>query len=578
MDEAAGGALASQEDIEKEERIKRLTPFAKDVVMVLVKTIKATKMYLPNNPIYQKFREELKEKLDVYFMDEEYLSLVVNQLELTFLDQQVYQNPDKDDNIALMFFKDGVREFCFHKGITPGEIDGFIDILKFDYKGRDLDDDLVTLLWEKDFQYVTYTVTDEATEEEAEEQSTLFSFDEEPEAPGRIEELKARVSSDTGGAHAAAAGEGGASAEAAGLSRPPVDEGDGYERIRGTFKPPDDLSLLAELTDIFCEILVTEPEREHFDAVGETLSKALDIFVQRGDLALATILVMKLQELAGDPRLAGRSDGIERIIDRASSGDLVRKVGQYIGQGGLGAMESAGSYLGQLDARAIGPTIALLEDLENMKARKAICDILAMQCGGDGKLLTPFLGHRHWFVVRNLVMVLGKVADPDTVEALGGVLGHDEARVRREAAYALAAIKGGKAEDLLALSISDKDRGVRALSARLLIEQAPEKAYERLVAAVADKGFTGRDFEEKKEMFELLGRSGGAKAVPYFAVQFKKKGIWNSQKRDKARALAAYGLAAAGGEEAYELLQSGIDAKSKEIRTACIEGLRRIKR
>jgi hypothetical protein len=362
------------------------------------------------------------------------------------------------------------------------------------------------------------------------------------------------------------------------LSWPVEDLDQGYERMRGTFKTPDDLSLLTELTEIFCEILVTETESEHFDMVAETLSKALDIFVQRGDLALATILVMKVQELAAHPRLAGRAGSLEKIIDRACSGDLIKKVGQYIGQGGLEAMESAGSYLSQLDARALGPTVTLLEDVENRKTRKAICDIITAQCGGNGKLLTPFLNHKYWFVVRNIVMILGKVADPDTVEALVGALNNSDPKVRREVVYALATIKGEKAEDFLAQAISDRDRSVRALAARLLTEQVPEKAYARLVEAVSEKGFQGKDFDEKKEVFELLGRAGGEKAVPYFAAEFRKKGLWGSQKRDKSRACAAYGLAAAGGDEAYELLQSGIDSKSKVIRTACIDGLKRLKR
>ena len=130
----------------EEERAKKLVPLAKDVVMVLVKTIKATRMYLPNNPVYQKFYDELLEKLRVFFDEEEALSFLVDRFELTFMGHQVYHNPDKEDNLALMFFKDGIREFCFHKGVTPEEAYGFIDILKTDVKDMELDNDLVTLL------------------------------------------------------------------------------------------------------------------------------------------------------------------------------------------------------------------------------------------------------------------------------------------------------------------------------------------------------------------------------------------------------------------------------------------------
>ena len=114
----------------EEERAGKLVPLAKDVVMVLVKTIKASRMYLPNNPVYQKFYDEFLDKLKAFFNEEESLSFLVDRFELTFMGKQVYHNPDREDNLSLMFFKDGIREFCFHKGITPEEAHGFIDLMK----------------------------------------------------------------------------------------------------------------------------------------------------------------------------------------------------------------------------------------------------------------------------------------------------------------------------------------------------------------------------------------------------------------------------------------------------------------
>ncbi len=577
MDEDLEPTLSQEETKEKEERIKRLTPLAKDVVLVLVKTIKATKMYLPNNPIYQKFREEMKEKFDIYFKDEEYLSFLVHRFEFTFLDQQVYQNPDKEDNIALMFFKDGIREFCFHKDISPDEINGFIEILKFDARDRELDDDLVTLLWEKDFEHITYTVTDEATEEEAAEEDALFSFEEEPEAIRQLEELRARAAregesspGDLGGISV-----GVTAGEALGVLNGSHDE-ENYEARRGTYPVPDERGLLTELTDIFYEILITENDMERFEMVADSLSRALEIFVQRGDLALATIVVMKVQDLAKDPRIGDLRPKLEKIVDKASSDALIKMVGDYISQGGQEAMEAAGSYLTQLDIRALGPMVGLLESLESRKARKAVCDIISAQCGTDGSALLPYLKHRYWYVTRNVVMVLGKVADQDTVPAIGELAKHEDARVRKEALNALAAIKGKVAEDIIAGMLSDPDRQVRGLSGRLLTELAPERAFELLSQSVSRKEFDDREFDEKKEVFELIGRSGGPKAVPFMLERFKKKGFFGGQKRDRMRACAAYGLAAAGGEEAYGLLRSEIDSKSRIVRAACLDGLKRI--
>jgi HEAT repeat protein len=586
--EAAFFSENAEEEREKQERIDRLTPLAKEVVMVLVKTIKATKLYLPNNPIYQRFRDELQEKFEKYFQDEEMLSFMVQRFELLFLDKQVYHNPDKEDNIALMFFKDGIREFCFHRGITPEEIDGFIDILKFDARERELDDDLVTLLWEKDFKYVTYTVTDEATEEEALEEESLLSFEEEPEALRQLDELRARAADTAGvtGAAEAASPLGKRGDEAL---EGPVRElenlyaadsaEDDYLAIRGSYKPPDDVTLLNDLTDIFYEILITEKSQENFDALVESLSKAMEIFVSRGEMALATILVMKVQELAASGDIPGEwVPKLDLVVNKAASEKLVDKVGEFIEQGGQEAMEAAGSYLSQLDSRAIPSTVRLLESIDNRRARKALCDIINAQCGGNGKLLIPFLAGKPWYVLRNVLMVLGKVADPETAPAVGAALRHVEPRVRREAISTLLAIKGEKAEGFISAGLNDEDRSIRSLSARVLAELSPDKAYEQLTALASGAKFKEREFDEKKETYEIIGRTGQEKAFPFFAQQFNKKGFLRTKRSETQRALAAYGLAACGTEEAYEALQSGIDSKSKLVRTACLAGLKRMKR
>ncbi len=591
MEEYKGPAAyreGGEEERRKQELTARLTPLVKDIVMVIVKTVKATRLYLPNNPIYRKFRDELKEKFDRFFEEEDMLSLAVRRFELLFLDQQVYNNPDKEDNIALMFFKDGVREFCFHKDITPEEIDGFIEILKFDMKERELDDDLVTLMWEKDFRAITYTVTEEATEEEAFEEENLLNFGGEPEGLKQLEELRARAADYARKPVGAGAAEGfpeisglaatGARGHGHGISAPDSDEDD-YAAIRGSYKPPDDLSLLNELTDILYEILITEKSDENFGVVVESLSRALEIFVMRGDLTLATILVMKVQDLVVNSGMAGdRAAEIDSVVNRAASGKLVGRVGEFIEQGGQEALEAAGSYLTQLDSRAIPPTVRLLETIPTRRIRKAVCDIVQSQCGGNGKLLLPFLSGEPWYVVRNVVMILGKVADPDTAQALGGSLGHNDPRVRREAVNALLAIKGKKAEEFIAGALADADKSVRVLSARVLAELSPEKAYERLMHLASEKGFGERESGEKKEIYEIIGRLGKEKAFPFFARLFEKKGFLGLQKFDKERALAAYGLAACGTSEAYQALQSEIDSKSRPVRTACLEGLRRMKR
>ncbi len=76
----------------------------------------------------------------------------------------VYESQDVKESLAFVFFKDGVRELQFSKGLEFREIFDFLNVVrKSDFLNR-MEDDLVTLLWEKDFSHITFTTVDEFLE------------------------------------------------------------------------------------------------------------------------------------------------------------------------------------------------------------------------------------------------------------------------------------------------------------------------------------------------------------------------------------------------------------------------------
>ncbi|MEK6657488.1 MAG: hypothetical protein AABY58_08615, partial [Nitrospirota bacterium] len=102
---------------------------AKDVIGALTKAIKTSKLYPESNPIYQKFIEELSEKFNSYMEEHGNLKLRLTQFKLIYKDTEIYDNPDKLENIALKLFTDGVREITFHEGMEDIEILNFLDVL-----------------------------------------------------------------------------------------------------------------------------------------------------------------------------------------------------------------------------------------------------------------------------------------------------------------------------------------------------------------------------------------------------------------------------------------------------------------
>src|SRR5262249_53084620 len=68
----------------------------------------------------------------------------------------IYNNPSKRDSLAYRFHRDGITEIEFTEGVTPPEINAFLDVLARATEPRGADEDLVTLLWEQEFSHIRY--------------------------------------------------------------------------------------------------------------------------------------------------------------------------------------------------------------------------------------------------------------------------------------------------------------------------------------------------------------------------------------------------------------------------------------
>ena len=130
-----------------------------DLVTALIKAKKNLRMYPAHHPVYDKTIDDFSLKMS-YLLEGDTVIIGINQYDLIFNDEIIYHNREKDESLALFFFKDGIRELSFLNGITRHEIREFLEIISMDFEKEALDDDIVTLLWEKELEHVKYIVDD----------------------------------------------------------------------------------------------------------------------------------------------------------------------------------------------------------------------------------------------------------------------------------------------------------------------------------------------------------------------------------------------------------------------------------
>jgi len=132
-----------------------------DLLKAFVKAVRATQMYLPNNPMHARSLEAVKEAFGHVWKHTDELILQVVETRLEWEGRTVLDEGDRtSDNVAWLLYKDGIRELTMHKGFEQDELSVLFNLLQRVRKATDDDDDLLTLMWEREFATLQYRYVD----------------------------------------------------------------------------------------------------------------------------------------------------------------------------------------------------------------------------------------------------------------------------------------------------------------------------------------------------------------------------------------------------------------------------------
>ena len=85
----------------------------------------------------------------------------VSDTELTWCDIAVLSEPEKvSDSLPWTLFKDGVREITLTRGFEGDELEKLLGVIPLVRRAQDHEDDILTLLWEQEFVFLSYRFID----------------------------------------------------------------------------------------------------------------------------------------------------------------------------------------------------------------------------------------------------------------------------------------------------------------------------------------------------------------------------------------------------------------------------------
>jgi hypothetical protein len=343
---------------------------ARDLTSAFIKAIKAFRFYPPDNPTLKGFREQLLKKFQFFLNKYQSFVIQVGEYDLSFKGKILYENRDVKTSLAFSLYKDGLREIRFIKGLEEWEVQGIIDILKFSETINELEDDIVTLMWEKDFMHISYLATDEFLEE------TPVVI------PDNVDQFRKNLVFKPLAHHVEVEVTEEGSGEGVDLDEilskvieeplPFVSDrsvyfltSDEVEGLRKDVESEIDPIFVFNIMDILFEILALEKEREPYQDAVNILIKVLDAFLTLGEFTKATDLLKRVYIILKTYDLQDwQIEAIQRIIAEAGEEVRIGRIGKVL-EREESRLGDVNAYLSLLQKNSIKPLIKLLGELKN---------------------------------------------------------------------------------------------------------------------------------------------------------------------------------------------------------------------
>jgi len=485
------------------------------LVQGLVKTIKSYRVYALNNPILKKFVAEVHRKSTLYLRKHGSFRISIDEFRFIFNGEVIYENENMSESLPFLMHRNGLRELWLENGLTYKELTDFLRTFRSYELIKDSHEDLVTLLWDKEFPHIHFWATDDFLWAPVEIPENMKQLIEKMEMP--IGEQK-NVEPET---------------------TPPFwlfknGELDEFrEKVPQEIEQVDHINLLMILLEV-----ASRPgeDSKTLDLATEFFKRVLNRLLIVQDLRKLVRILSFTRILLNDRRLNTKEvEFIQRITNYLGEPQSIDRLMESLARFKDFDEGQLQQFLFLLSTNAIPPLCSALLKVALPGARMAISNALVELGKQDIPALARFLTRPQSGLVRTVLNVLGKIGKDQCIPYVTRMKGHRDPKVRNEALHALSLFNHQDAKALLNTFLDDPNMQVRTSASRIIANKLGTEALPYLGPIILSQEFEKRDIQEKKAFIEALGKIQAPDSVRIFEEilqkrSFSKRGEWKEIK------------------------------------------------
>jgi len=313
------------------------------------------------------------------------------------------------------------------------------------------------------------------------------------------------------------------------------------------------LERLREITQIVERYVKGERFREAYQVV---------VFLYREAQNMeAAQQVGKRDYLLDTIRLVLRKEFLQWLIGQVVSrkGEAEEEIGEYI----LRCLGKAG----------VVPVINSLVSEGSRLGRRRLVDVLVAM----GDVAVPWavrmLDDQRWFVVRNMVTILGGIGSAESQRALVRLAEDTDPRIRREVARAFGRSRGSVAEEQLLRLLADPDPAVRLMAISSAAPHGSDRLFRALCEILRKTKIGSSEWNLKAGAIRALGRTGREEAIESLVQVLQKRPFWRRERWRALQRATLQALGDLGGDRARDLLAAYREHRDVEFRTDALRAL-----
>jgi HEAT repeat protein len=335
----------------------------------------------------------------------------------------------------------------------------------------------------------------------------------------------------------------------------------------------------AELTiDALVDIMEGENDDNRYLNLARLVAMKAEQIKEKGEFAkLLPVSDALIRHAATDKRSVTQKEYAVYTLEQVAGGPATDFLLKLLEDRDWEEPEKVYRIVKHLGGKIVYPIIHRLCIADGLFARKALATALVRIGQPSLAPLVGMLRDERWYVVRNMVAIIGEIGSRECAGDLRTSLYHQDARVRKETIRTLVKLGGREAENLIIDLLADRDASIARQAILSLGIMKSQAAVQALVDIITARDLFLTSLPLKKEAIQALGRIGDRRATPVLLdiLETQRWLAWN--RWDELRVSAAAALGQLGDEGALPALKAFAGGSGQLGRT-CSEAIDTIER